>query len=75
MSILLKISKLKELDDGPLKYALNNICIAACQGLKIERASVWLLDPLKSYITCHASCSSKGILHNEELVLKEEQFP
>lgn len=74
-NILLKISKSKEIDEGPYKTALTNICISACEGLNIERASIWLLDSLKSFITCQMTCSSKGVIKNETLILKEENFP
>jgi len=74
-SILLKISKHKEIDGGPLLKALEVICLAACKGMNINRASIWLLDPLKSYIACQITCDSSGIINNDTLILKEEQFP
>lgn len=74
-SILLKISKHKEIDGGPLIKAFELICIAACKGMNINRVSIWLLDPLKSYISCQITCDSNGTITNEALILKEEEFP
>lgn len=74
-SVLLKISKLKEIDGGPLIKAFELISVAACNGMNINRVSIWLLDPLKSYISCQVTCNSLGIIHNDTLVIKEEQFP
>jgi GAF domain-containing protein len=74
-NVLLKVSKLKEIDEGPFNNALIKICSAACNGLKIERASIWLLDSLNSQISCQFVCSSNGVIQNDTLILKEENFP
>lgn len=74
-SILLKVSKLTEIENGPLIKAFELISIAACKGMNINRVSIWLLDPLKSYISCQITCDLTGTIHNNALILKEEEFP
>lgn len=73
--ILLNASKIKEIEEGPFQEALIKICTSACNGLRIERSSVWLLDPFNSVLTCQMTCSSIGIIPNETLEIKENLYP
>ncbi len=73
--LMLEVSRSDAIDDGRLADTYRLVLDAACRGLELERAGVWLLLPDKGGMRCDLLVDKAHEKGTEELVLTRAQFP
>lgn len=73
--LMLEVSKSDAIDEGRLPDVYRIVLGAACQGLAVERAGVWLLVPDRSGMQCELLIDTAHETNSEALVLTRAQFP
>jgi two-component system NtrC family sensor kinase len=74
-SLLLAASRSAVIDLGQLEGTYRLVLRAACEGLAIARAGIWLLLPDRTGIRCVLLVDRAHEVSSESLVLTREQFP
>lgn len=76
-ALLLTASRSDAIDGGLIDEAYRLVLGAARDGLRIERAGIWLLQPARSVITCELLIGDSGepMPDAEDLILTRTQFP
>lgn len=73
--ILLRVSQSPDIDEGVLSQASRLIIDSCCEGLRLTRAGIWLLDNDSSHIRCQLLIDKGNDLDRESLTLSRQEFP
>ncbi len=74
-SLMLEVSRSDAIDEGRMRESCRLVLGAACRGLGVARAGVWLLVDDRSGIRCELLIDTANQTDSEALVLTREQFP
>lgn len=73
--IMRRVSMSPLIDGGAEADAIRLVLASACEGLAIQRAGVWFLDPSRQEIRCRLLIDLAHGTESEDLVLTQRDYP